>query len=217
MKNEKLFLNSNFYIRGEADTDLFANFLAQIWTLFWKLSKDSYFSEWQCQMKVSSCWHQFTNWWTILYGFGWWHVGEMHWLWMEISCILCDNLLDFEKETLDHLELQGFFTCCMEKWFSYLITSIPQIYLNNRYCCVCFGFVIKIDLESCQGRWCYTEHSIYQHSPVTEMEGNEVLMKLAAQSTLSRWPPISCPEGKWTLPMKLSAIQCNQNVLLNLT
>ena len=30
-----------------------------------------------------------------------------------------------------------------------------------------------------------TECSIYQHSPVTEMEGNEALMKLAAQSTLS--------------------------------
>ena len=29
-RNEKLFLNSNFYIRGEADTDLFANFLAWI-------------------------------------------------------------------------------------------------------------------------------------------------------------------------------------------
>ena len=26
-----------------------------------------------------------------------------------------DNLLNFEKETLDHLELQGFFMCCMEK------------------------------------------------------------------------------------------------------
>ena len=24
--------------------------------------------------------------------------------------------LDFQKETLDHLEFQGFFTCCMEKW-----------------------------------------------------------------------------------------------------
>ena len=49
-RNEKLFLNSNFYIKGEADTDLFANFLTQIQTLFWKLSKmelDSYFSEWQ--------------------------------------------------------------------------------------------------------------------------------------------------------------------------
>ena len=32
-RNEKLFLNSNFYIRGEADTDLFANFLMQIQTL----------------------------------------------------------------------------------------------------------------------------------------------------------------------------------------
>ena len=28
---------------------------------------------------------------------------------------LNDNLLDFEEETLDHLELQGFFTCGMEK------------------------------------------------------------------------------------------------------
>ena len=27
-RNEKLFLNSNFYIRGEADIDLFPNFLA---------------------------------------------------------------------------------------------------------------------------------------------------------------------------------------------
>ena len=33
--NEKLFLNSlNFYIRGEADTDLFAKFLMWIQTLF---------------------------------------------------------------------------------------------------------------------------------------------------------------------------------------
>ena len=29
-RNEKLFLNSNFYIRGETDTDLFANFLMWI-------------------------------------------------------------------------------------------------------------------------------------------------------------------------------------------
>ena len=33
-RNEQLFLNSNFYIRSEADTDLFANFLMQIQTLF---------------------------------------------------------------------------------------------------------------------------------------------------------------------------------------
>ena len=33
-RNEKLILNCNFYIRGEADTDLFANFLSQIQTLF---------------------------------------------------------------------------------------------------------------------------------------------------------------------------------------
>ena len=33
-RNEQLFLNSNFYIRIEADTDLFANFLMQIRTLF---------------------------------------------------------------------------------------------------------------------------------------------------------------------------------------
>ena len=33
-RNEQLFLNSNFYIRSEADTDLFANFLTQIRTLF---------------------------------------------------------------------------------------------------------------------------------------------------------------------------------------
>ena len=33
-RNENLFLNSNFYIRGEADTDLFANSLMQIRTLF---------------------------------------------------------------------------------------------------------------------------------------------------------------------------------------
>ena len=81
-------------------------------------------------------------------------------------------------------------------------------------CLFWFGFVIKIDSEGCQGRWCYTEHSVYQHCPVTEMEGkeadsvtecsiyqhspvtktegNEALMKLTAQSTLSRWPPISC-------------------------
>ena len=52
-RNEQLFLNSNFYIRSEADTDLFAHFLMWIWTLFWKLSKmelDSYFSEWQCKI-----------------------------------------------------------------------------------------------------------------------------------------------------------------------
>ena len=29
-RNEKLFLNSNFYIGGEADTDLFASFLTWI-------------------------------------------------------------------------------------------------------------------------------------------------------------------------------------------
>ena len=33
-RNEKLFLNSNFYIRGEPDTDLFADFLMQILILF---------------------------------------------------------------------------------------------------------------------------------------------------------------------------------------
>ena len=33
-RNEKLFLNCNFYIRGEADTDLFAKFLDWIQTLF---------------------------------------------------------------------------------------------------------------------------------------------------------------------------------------
>ena len=33
-RNEQLFLNSNFYIRSEADTDLFANFLTWIRTLF---------------------------------------------------------------------------------------------------------------------------------------------------------------------------------------
>ena len=38
-RNEQLCLNSNFYIRSEADTDLFTNFLTQIRTLFWKLSK----------------------------------------------------------------------------------------------------------------------------------------------------------------------------------
>ena len=29
-RNKELFLNSNFYIRGEADTDLFANFFTWI-------------------------------------------------------------------------------------------------------------------------------------------------------------------------------------------
>ena len=166
----------------------------------------------------SSCWHQFTNWWTILYGFGWQNLGERYWLWLEISCILC-NTIQWQFVRLWKRDIRSFrtskiFMCCMEKWFSYLITSIPQIYLNNTYCCICFGFVIKIDSEGCQDRWCYTECSIYQHSPVTEMEGkepdsvtecsvyqhspvteregNEVLMKLAAQSTLSRWPSISC-------------------------
>ena len=33
-RNEQLFLNSNFYIRSEADIDLFANFLTWIRTLF---------------------------------------------------------------------------------------------------------------------------------------------------------------------------------------
>ena len=126
----------------------------------------------------SSCWHHCTNWWTILYGFG----QQNYW----VKCIDCgwkfhafcvipfnDNSLDFEKETLDHLELQGFFTCCMEKWFSYLITCNPQIYLDNRYCCVCFSFVIKIKWEDYQVWWCYTELSVYQHGPVTNMEGKE--------------------------------------------
>ena len=173
----------------------------QIWTLFWKLSKielDSYFSEWQCQICDETA-HVDTNlqidepFYMDLDGKIWVECIDCGWKFHAYFVIPCnDNSLDFEKDTLDHLELQGFFTCCMEKWFSYLITSIPQIYLNNRYCCVCFGFVIKKDLEGCQGRQCYTEHSVYQHGPVTETEGNEVLMKLAAQSTLSRWPSISC-------------------------
>ena len=146
--------------------------------------------------------------------------------WSQTKCIDCvwkfhafcipfnDNSLNFEKEIFDHLELQDFFTCCMEKWFSYLITCNLQIYLNNRYCCVCFSFVIKIEWEGYQVQWCYTELSIYQSSPVTDMEGKE-----AAHATCS---PINfikmaihvlSPGRKWTLLMKLSAIQCNQSIL----
>ena len=47
-RNEKIISNSNFYIRGQADTELFTTFLSQIQTLFWKSSKmglHSYFTE----------------------------------------------------------------------------------------------------------------------------------------------------------------------------
>ena len=59
------------------------------------------------------------------------------------------------------------------KVISYLITCNPQIYSYNRYCCVCFSFVIKIEWEGYQVQWCYTELSVYQHGPVTNMEGKE--------------------------------------------
>ena len=127
-----------------------------------------------------------------------------------------DNLLNFEKETLDHLELQGFFTCCMENWFSYSITCNPQIYLNSRYCCVSFSFVIEIEWEGYQVWWCYTEFSIYQHGPVTDMEGKEATHETCSSINIIKMAIHVLSHGrKWILLMNLSAIQCNQSVLLN--
>ena len=167
----------------------------------------------------SSCWHQFTNWWTISHGFGWWNLGEMHdcgWKFHAYCVIPCnDNSLDFEKETLDHLELQGFFMCCMEKWFSYFsllfITSTTQIYLNNRYCCVCFCFVIKIDSEGCQGQQCYTECSVYQHGPITETEGKEA--NSATECSIYQQGPVTKREGKEAAHETCSSINFIKTVI----
>ena len=82
---------------------------------------DSYFSEWQCQICDETA-HVDTNlqidepFYMDLDGRIWVKCIDCGWKFHAICLIPCnDNLLDFEKETLDHLELQGFFTCCMEK------------------------------------------------------------------------------------------------------
>ena len=82
---------------------------------------DSYFSEWQCQICDETA-HVDTNlqidetFYMDLDGKIWVKCIDCGWKFHTYCLVPCnDNSSDFEKETLDHLELQGFFTCCMEK------------------------------------------------------------------------------------------------------
>ena len=82
---------------------------------------DSYFSEWQCKICEETAHVDIIV-----------QIDEPFYMDLDgkiwVKCIDCcwkfhafcvipfnDNSLNFEKETLDHLELQGFFMCCMEK------------------------------------------------------------------------------------------------------